>query len=256
MSNVNNVSVGKPQIGGSIYVAPLGTTLPTDANTTLNEAFKQMGYASEDGIVNNNSPESTNIKAWGGDTVLTVQSSKEDTYQFTLIEVLNVDVLKFVYGSTNVTGDLNNGIEIHANSKDSEICSIVIDMELTQGVLKRVVIPKAKISEVGEISYTDEDAIGYQTTVAALPDSDGYTHHEYIQNKSTSRTWIVKFESNGGSAVASQTVANGGKATEPTDPTKDGYTFADWYLPSDLTTPYNFDTAVTGDITLYAKWEA
>lgn len=254
--NVNNVSVGKPKIGGSIYTAPLGTELPTDANSDLSSAWKQMGYASEDGVVNNNSPESTNIKAWGGDTVLTVLSSRDDTYKYTLIEVLNVDVLKFVYGSSNVSGDLDSGIHITANNKDSEICSIVIDMELTQGVLKRVVIPKGKVSEVGEISYTDEDAVGYETTVACLPDSDGNTHHEYIQKPATSRNWTVTFESNGGSAVASQTVANNGKATEPTDPTKDGYTFSGWYLPTDLSTPYDFDTAVTGNIALYAKWEA
>lgn len=256
MNKTENVSVGKPQLGGAIKVAPLGTTLPTNALSDPDSAFKILGYVSEDGVVNNNAPESTEIKAWGGDTVLTVQTSKEDTYKYTLIETLNVEVLKFVYGSSNVTGDINNGISIKANSKEQETVSIVIDMLLNGNICKRIVIPKGKISEVGEITYKDDEAIGYETTVACLPDSEGNTHYEYVQKPSASQTFTVTFQSNGGSAVASQTVANGGKATEPADPTKEDYTFDGWYLPSDLTTPYNFDTAVTGDITLYAKWEA
>ena len=43
-------------------------------------------------------------------------------------------------------------------------------------------------------------------------------------------------------------------ASEPTDPTKTGYTFAGWYADEELTTAYDFATPVTADTTLYAKW--
>ena len=72
--------------------------------------------------------------------------------------------------------------------------------------------------------------------------------------KDPSKWATVTFNSNGGSTVASQTVKYNDKAKEPTAPTKSGYTFAGWYTEEQLTTKYVFDTPVTGNITLYAKW--
>ena len=70
----------------------------------------------------------------------------------------------------------------------------------------------------------------------------------------TESTYMVTFDSNGGSAVSSQKVEYGKTATKPADPTKTDNLFDGWYADSTLKTPYDFSTPVKSDFTLYAKW--
>jgi uncharacterized repeat protein (TIGR02543 family) len=68
-------------------------------------------------------------------------------------------------------------------------------------------------------------------------------------------TATVSFNANGGTAVTAQIVAEGGKATKPADPDKDGFLLAGWFKEDTFANRWDFDTdTVTGNITLYAKW--
>lgn len=113
---------------------------------------------------------------------------------------------------------------------------------------------------------------GKKVTQPSSPTRNGYTFTGWTLNGSAydfnkavtsnmtlTATWkevvknnyTVTFDSNGGSAVASQTVVEGNKATQPAAPTREGYTFNGWTLNGST---YNFDNAVTGNITLVASW--
>ncbi len=68
------------------------------------------------------------------------------------------------------------------------------------------------------------------------------------------QTCTVTFNSNGGSTVASQTVKKNALAKQPAAPTRNGYTFDGWYTAATGGQKFSFNTAITGNITLYAHW--
>lgn len=187
-NNVNNVTTGKPNsVSGAVFWAPYADdlTMPTDATTALAAAFKQVGYISEDGVTNNIDKETESIKAWGGDIVLVTQTGQEDKFTFKMIEGLNDEVLKTIFGSDNVTvvaasGNDPKTISVAVNMADEEEGAWVINMVTRGNNAKRIVIPRAMVTELGEIAYTDADAIGYEVTLTAMKDSSGNTHYEYM----------------------------------------------------------------------------
>jgi len=68
-------------------------------------------------------------------------------------------------------------------------------------------------------------------------------------------TYTVTFDMNGhGDTIADQIITEGEKAVAPAAPAAEGYTFGGWYTNAECENAYNFDTVLTGDITLYAKW--
>ena len=70
----------------------------------------------------------------------------------------------------------------------------------------------------------------------------------------TELKFIVTFDNEGTRTTA--IIDNGGKLNEPTVQTKEGYRFDGWYTENTYENPYDFHAAVTGSLTLYAKWNA
>ncbi len=69
-------------------------------------------------------------------------------------------------------------------------------------------------------------------------------------------SYTVTFETNGGTEISPKTVVDGLKIKEPSTPTKDKYVFRGWYKDDAFNTKFDFNTPITSNITLYAKWEA
>lgn len=90
-------------------------------------------------------------------------------------------------------------------------------------------------------------------TNAVRSDSNVTAATSYTANFAISQ-YTISFNSNGGSAVISQTKDYGEKFTEPTTPIRTGYTLVGWYSDAGLTSAYDFNTSVSGNISLFAKW--
>lgn len=172
------VGFGKPKVGGAIFNGPLGTKVPTDASAALDAALKELGYVSEDGIEKGIDLSTDNITAWGGDVVATAQKSKTYTFKFTLYQALAVETLKTVYNSDNVT-DTDGAITVKANSEEMEASVWVFDM-MVNGRADRIVVPNGRVTEIGSTKYKDDELVGYEITVTAMPGDDGDSFKEYI----------------------------------------------------------------------------
>ena len=117
--------------------------------------------------------------------------------------------------------------------------------------------------------FTQTVADGSSATVPTVPSKKGYTFAGWYSGDSlydfttpvtddltmeahwTKNTYTVSFDSNGGSDVDSQQVEYKDTASQPDNPTLDGYTFQGWTLDGD---PYDFNAPVTSSITLKALW--
>lgn len=177
--NTQNVFVASPKAGGAIWSAPLGTALPTDAVSDLATGFNSLGYISEDGIVNAEESESEDIKAYGGKIVATVMTSRKETYQFTPIET-NKFSLAERFGDDNVTMDASGNIKVVHNASKRPARVYVVETVLSENKVQRDVIPMGRITEVGERSYKNSEAVAGALTITCEEDASGNTAYTYI----------------------------------------------------------------------------
>lgn len=177
----SNVSLGKPCAIGGVFYAPLGTALPKDAKTPLAEAYKCIGFISEDGLTNSTDTDTTEVKEWGGSTVLKEISSYSETYQFAMLEI-KADSMKLRYGADNVTGSDGSLHILHGMPKDEHYV-VVFEIMLTGNRKQRLVLPDASVVEYDDITYSAGDPITYSVTLSANPSKliGGKTVDAYIE---------------------------------------------------------------------------
>lgn len=184
-----NVIAGSPLVTGGILTAVKGTALPTSETTALNVAFKALGYAGENGL--EPSGDATSLKdivAWGGDIVASLVENKSITrFKATLIETMNSDVAKYVFGAANVTttaavaGTSGTKLAILDKGDDILIQPFVFDMKY-QGKKARIVAPLARGNITQELAWTDSDLTGYEVEWTCLPDPSGVRVYRYYAN--------------------------------------------------------------------------
>ena len=98
-----------------------------------------------------------------------------------------------------------------------------------------------------------QDAAGNQYAAGDAVTVD----HDITLTAQWNKLVTVSFDlcGHGGANISSQTFVSGNKASEPTAPKEDGWVFGGWYTEKGCKYRFSFDSAVTSDITLYAKWD-
>ena len=79
-----------------------------------------------------------------------------------------------------MTGDINSNLTVLHNDKELPRGVYVYEILLTGGGVKRIVIPKGQITEIGDVAIQAGQPIGYQVTITAYPDTAGNTAYEYL----------------------------------------------------------------------------
>ncbi len=105
------------------------------------------------------------------------------------------------------------------------------------------------IVKVNDISYTIENNAQEEITYTYVPSRPSRPN-----NSGSTRTYTIKFNTNGGNTIKNVSVESGSKLNEPAVPEKEGFIFEGWYTDKELNTKYDFDKKVTKAFTLYAKW--
>jgi hypothetical protein len=182
----SKVVAGKPQVLGGAFFAPTATVGPTDGTTALNVAFIGLGYIGDDGLSETVDRSIDKKKAWGGDVVKIVQTDFGAQLKLTLIETLNADVLKAVYGDANVTttaATASKGQEFKVLVKSDVLPRKSWVFEIRDDPAKiRIYVPLGQVTEIGEVTYTESDLTGYEITIDCFPDSSGNSFTKYIND--------------------------------------------------------------------------
>jgi len=173
-----NVRVG---VTGAIYVAPVDTALPTDATTVLPVDHEDVGYISEDGVTETQDTDTDDIVAWqNGAKVRKVQTSHDLMYAFTMIETSEVTLREY-YGNWTA-GAVGPPITDDTVVIDgAELPHRVWVLSVVDGDnLIRIVVPDGQITETGDITYANGDAVGREVTITCYPDSSGNKAYIYM----------------------------------------------------------------------------
>lgn len=163
--NADNVSNSAPTLAGVAFSAPLGTDVPTSASEEMDSAYRGYGYLSEDGLANEFETDSEQIPAFGGDEVLSIQTSYAETFACGFLEE-SVETKRVFFGDDNVYITEEGFAAVHS-SEDLPYLTWVWDIRLTGGRKKRIVIFEAKVDEREGVEHVTGGANTHGVTLRA-----------------------------------------------------------------------------------------
>jgi len=173
--------------GADAYVAPIGTTPPTDVTTAWPNNWQALGLLSEDGASETREQDSADHFAWGGVHVRTTRSKFKRSMKITCLED-NLAVFELVNpGSTSDTDE--TGLSTRT-VKNPTADPRAFGLEVRDGLItKRRIIPHGEVTEVGEIKLSDSDMTAFELTIMIYPDSDGKLYDDLTDDEQAADDW-------------------------------------------------------------------
>lgn len=172
-NNKDNITIGLPKPGGAVYWAPLGTTLPTNASDSLDEAFVNLGYISDEGLTTSTEESVDKIRAWGREVVMISATEYSETFSLNFLETIRESVLQYIKGAANVSIGDDGSVRTKTTGKTLPRGVIVIDTLQNNGSenprYHRIVYGDCQVSDrSGDQTYNNSDPLVYPATVEAF----------------------------------------------------------------------------------------
>lgn len=167
---------------GQVYVAAVGTALPTKTDTALNAAFFGLGYHSEDGVSINKALEVVEFGAWQTKLKIRRERDTEDfAITFQLLQWNEISV-PLAFGGGSIA--LSSGQYKYTPPAGSDALleqSLICDVQDGSRTL-RFIVPRGSVTDGVETSFQRKEMAGLSVTFKALEPSDGSAPWYFISN--------------------------------------------------------------------------
>lgn len=175
--DVDNIWVGAD--GRAYFCAAAAAVAPTDATSAVSGVFAELGWISEDGLTEAVSESYNEIKSWDGTVVRKVLTGSERTFKMTFLET-NENTLELYYSGDTVEA-IAGGSKIDITTPSSVRWAFVVDVVDGDNTV-RIYLENAEVTGRGDVVYKNGQAVGYEVTVTAYPDSNGVVGSKFFSD--------------------------------------------------------------------------
>lgn len=168
---------------GNIYLAAIGTALPTTATIGLNASFKAVGYVSEDGVSITPKVSLADIMAWQARPAIKQALDTIDlSLKFSMIQV-NLVTWGFYFMNESFTNNFGQAKLIIQSNPPSQEVAVVLEWTDDEEDQTRLVIPRASLTERDALVLSKKKEQATGVTLKCL-DNSGVLAYVYSENPS------------------------------------------------------------------------